>query len=115
MINEISKNVKDCKTSTPVSGITYLAFGMDKNDELKMITAKFIPKYSIKIIGDYYLRDSDYNENDDAYYWPEGWYECNEAEEFHSVVDFEITHFQEILISPVIPPFLQDQILKPNF
>jgi len=38
----------------------------------------------------------DYNETEDTYYWPEGWYEWNQYEECHWQVETEPTHWQPL-------------------
>jgi len=44
-----------------------------------VIRAHWIPKFTES--GDNYQGDPDYDEERDAYYCPEGWYECNEYED----------------------------------
>ena len=40
--------------------------------------------------------DADYNEKEDQYYWPEGWYEWNRHEETHWRVDETVTHWMPL-------------------
>lgn len=59
------------------------------------IRACWIPDKSKEDEGDY-EGDSVYDEAQDKYFWPEGWYEWNLCEEAHFFVDFPITHWLEI-------------------
>lgn len=43
---------------------------------------------------------ADYNEANDTYYWPEGWYEWNETEECHWMLDNEPTHWMPLPAAP---------------
>ena len=44
---------------------------------------------------------ADYNEADDATYWPEGWYEWNEQEETHwAITDDLVTHWMPLPKAP---------------
>ena len=48
--------------------------------------AMWVPKHSLEDNGngdDF----AEYNEADDNYYWPEGWYEWNHAEETHWLIN----------------------------
>jgi hypothetical protein len=42
----------------------------------------------------------DYQESDDCYYWPEGWYEWNEFEECHWALDTEPTYWMPLPEAP---------------
>ena len=42
----------------------------------------------------------DYNEANDTYYWPEGWYEWNEFEETHWQVESDPTHWMPLPAAP---------------
>jgi len=44
--------------------------------------------------------DACYNEAEDKYYYPEGWYECNECEETNWKLNFEITHWTDLPPAP---------------
>lgn len=47
--------------------------------------AMWVQKFTLEDTGSY-EGASDYNEADDNYYWPEGWYEWNHAEEIHWLI-----------------------------
>ena len=42
----------------------------------------------------------EYDESTDLYYWPEAWYETNEHEETHWMVDDPVTHWMPLPPSP---------------
>jgi len=81
------------KDTPPPAEKTLVAFGSHK-----FVKAQYVPKHSIEDT-DNYQGDPEYCEKDDQYYWPEGWYEWNECEDTHWMLDFEITHYM-ILESP---------------
>lgn len=72
-----------------------------KNDlgKDRRIRAFYAPKFSMRDVENY-EGDADYNETEDEYYWPEGWYECNEHEETNWRVDGEITHWMPLPSAP---------------
>lgn len=45
------------------------------------VRVMWVKEYSISAEDWEYNGDEDYNEEDDKFYWPEGWYEWNEMEE----------------------------------
>lgn len=47
--------------------------------------AMWVPKFTREDTGSY-EGASDYNEANDTYYWPEGWYEWNHSEEIHWLI-----------------------------
>ena len=58
-----------------------------------IIRAAYVEKFTIEANGDF-EGDTDYDEKNDIYYWPEGWYEWNEYEEIHWCVSDPVTHWQ---------------------
>lgn len=71
------------------------AYGINTFGKGRTIKAKWIPKFNKEEEGDY-DGDADYDEENDIFYWPEGWYEWNECEDMHFKVDFPITHWQPL-------------------
>ena len=67
--------------------VTYTA-----NGQQQWSRACWIPEYFEEDTGNY-CGDAKYNEVNDTYYWPEGWYEWNRYEETHWGIDDEITHW----------------------
>lgn len=59
------------------------------------IRACWIQKFSEEVSCDW-DGDADYNEKEDQYYWPEGWYEWNRHEETHWRVDETVTHWMAL-------------------
>lgn len=82
----------------PPSGVNVIAYYRNSYGKNRRIRAMYIPKYFLRDDGNF-EGDTDYNEQDDETYWPEGWYESNEHEETHWRVDEMITHWQ-----PLPPP-----------
>jgi hypothetical protein len=69
------------------------------NDK-RILRACYIPKYHINDNDSEYEGDYlDYDEKNDEYYWPEGWYECNYYEEVHFKID-EVTHWRPLPAPP---------------
>ena len=65
-----------------------------------VIRAMFIPEFTLEDNSNY-LGDSSYKEENDTYYWPEGWYECNDHEDTHWLVDEQPTHWMPLPKPPV--------------
>lgn len=72
------------------------------------ISGKYIRQYSVNTQDAHFEGDTEYNEEDDETYWPEGWYVFCE----HAGVDYayglcldEITHFKYI----VAPSFISEK------
>ena len=55
--------------------------------------AAYVPKFTINCEDQDYDGDQDYNEAEDKYYWPEGWYEWNDCDETHWMINAKITHW----------------------
>jgi hypothetical protein len=58
--------------------------------------AAYVPKFTINCEDQDYDGDQDYNEIEDKYYWPEGWYEWNDCEETHWMINAKITHWMPL-------------------
>lgn len=54
--------------------------------------AMWVPRYTLEDTGSY-EGCSDYYETTDTYYWAEGWYEWNHAEEIHWLITDLVTHW----------------------
>lgn len=99
------------KTRFPEPDKPVIAFGINEENELVIIRAKYIPKFFI-IDGDLsFLGDSTYDETTDEYYWPEGWYEWNEMEDTHWLVDFEVLLWMAL---PELPEMYNKMQYKSN-
>lgn len=59
--------------------------------------AMWVPKFTREDNGGY-EGESDYNDKDDNYYWPEGWYEWNHADEVHWIFSDVITHWAKMVL-----------------
>ena len=84
------------KKELPPTGVPVLAFGINSRGEWRTIRAFYAEKYTLEGNGDDYM---DYDEDQDLYFIPEGWYEKNEFEDVNWYVDFDVTHWM-----PLPPP-----------
>jgi hypothetical protein len=91
------------KNKKPKTGIPVLACGINSCGKIRRLRACYIPENFMENDDDSFLGELGedcYNEEKDMYYWPEGWYEWNENEEIHWLIDFEITHWMFLLEAP---------------
>ena len=58
----------------------------------RIYRAAYVRRHTILDVGDF-DGDSDYDAESDQYWWPEGWYEWNHAEDTHWTVDGVVTHW----------------------
>ena len=93
------KDIKDLKSDKVV-------FIYYKNDLGKGRTVKALYAKKFEKVDEFSEYDcSDYDEETDEFYWPEGWYEDVEADTgndygFHHLGDIKPTHFMEIPTPP---------------
>ena len=87
------------KDAMPKAGLKVLAYFVNEYDKDRIIRAYYAPRFTIELSGedDCY----EYNEDDDEYFLPEGWYETNEFEETNWHVSAEITHWMPLPPPPV--------------
>lgn len=83
----IDANTKPEK-DTPV-----IALGVNNNNKIKRVRAKWIPEFYQESDGDDFHGDLDYSEEKDEFYWPEGWYEWNEFDDTHWLVDVKVLYW----------------------
>ena len=80
----------------PEPGAVVLACVSSVNNSGKavreIIRAVWISKF-FEPDEDNFCGDSEYNEDNDKYYWPEGWYEWNSGDETHWRMHNEITYW----------------------
>jgi hypothetical protein len=62
------------------------------------IRAQWVPVKTLEDTGDGNF--GEYDEATDTYYWPEAWYETNENEETHWMVDKPVTHWMPLPAPP---------------
>lgn len=82
------------------SGVPVIAYGYNRAGKLRRIRAAYVHKFTIEDANDDYMGPTDYSEENDMSYWPEGWYEWNEQEDTHWVVEFDILGWQPL---PEVP------------
>ena len=62
--------------------------------------AMWVPKHTLEDNSDS-VDSAEYNEADDTYYWPEGWYEWNHAEETHWKINEPVLLWAEVEVPNV--------------
>lgn len=63
------------------------------------VRAVYIPKYW-KVDDGSFEGETEYSEEKDETYWPEGWYEFNDFDEAHWLVREMVTHWQPLPAAP---------------
>lgn len=81
-----------------------------KNGKGTTLRAVYIPEFHMEDDGESFKGDTDYNEENDLYYWPSGWYEWNEYEETHWRVADEVTHWCPMLEEPTLNNCVDDMV-----
>jgi len=89
-----------CSKEMPAIKKVCFAFGINEYKHKRILRAIFVPKYSVSVDDMDYEGDSDYHEEKDEFFWPEGWYEWNENDEIHMKISFEITDWMPIVDYP---------------
>ena len=91
----------------PVPGIPVLAVFLDERypDGIKkklvpvVVRAHWLPQW-FEVAGTDDDEQSEYNEEKDEYYVPQGWYEMNEQEETHWMLPDTVTHWMPLPQAP---------------
>lgn len=78
----------------PGAEVMVLAYYKNSLGKHRRIRAFYAPKHTVSAPD--FEGDPDYDEAQDEYYLPEGWYEANEHEETHWQVDEPITHWMPL-------------------
>jgi hypothetical protein len=86
----------DVNSELPKAEIPVLVCGKNSYGKTRILRACYIPKYHMEDDGDSFSGDTEYNEEKDMNYWPEGWYEWNEMEETHWLIDFEVKYWMQL-------------------
>ena len=81
----------DASKELPEAGKFVLAFVENSSVPIR---AKYVPKFSLEP----YDQDDwcEYNEENDTYYCPEGWYECNKYDEINWLVHDKVIAWCEL-------------------
>lgn len=78
----------------PAAGRNVLAFYRNDFDMIRRVRAFYTPKNTIEADSD---EDGfEYDEKTDCYYLPEGWYESNEHEDCHWMIDNKVTFWMPL-------------------
>lgn len=93
-------------TQLPDPSKKVLAYYRNVLDKGRIVVAFWVPANTVQECCDY---DSDftvYNEEDDAFYWPEGWYESvDNWDEISALKIYQgtVTHWMPLPPSPLTP------------
>ena len=89
----ISVDDSEPEPMTPVLA----AFREEGRSRSRVIRAVWCPaKYANTEEWNYLDDGAEYDEDSDASYWPEGWYEWNETEETHWMLHGYVTHWMDL-------------------
>ena len=85
----------------PVNCNGVLVFGINDCDKTRTAKAMYARKFELEA-GDEAVECgySEYSEEKDEYYVPEGWYEDNSCSETNYAIDFTVTHWMPIPDAP---------------
>ena len=97
------------KERLPKPELPVIVWGLNSYDKVRRMRACWVPKHYMESDGDSFQGDDDYCEEKDMSYWPEGWYEWNEYEETHWLIDIEIKDWMPL---PDPPSEKQDSFLE---
>lgn len=86
----------------PKQSVPVIVCGLNEHHKIRRLRAIWVPKYSIEEQDDF-TGEPDYNIKEDVYYWPEGWYEFNEYEEIHWLIQFPVLYWMNL---PEVPESL---------
>ena len=92
------------KDAMPKSGVTVLACYKNSHGNLRRIRAEWTAAKTVESNSDYDF--GEYDEETDAYWSPEGWYECiDNWDEYSSVMvsEGEVTHWMPLPLAPDDP------------
>lgn len=82
----------------PEPGVYVIAYYKNELGMDRRIRAEYSDGHSLLISGemDWSGDWANYDEEEDEYYCPEGWFEANEFEEIHYQVDGNVTHWMPL-------------------
>ena len=75
-----------------------IIYGGNENGKARTLRSMYARKFELKSFDDDEM--SDYSEEKDEFYAPEGWYECNEYEDVHWAIQFVPTHWRPLPSPP---------------
>jgi len=93
----------EVKSNLPKPGVPILAFGLNGYQKRRTLRAFYAPRFTIEDDNEH--EAAEYCEEKDNYFLHEGWYENNEYEEVHWMIDFPVTHWMPL---PEPPECLND-------
>ena len=95
----------DIKEQGPEHGKNVLVFYKTEIGRDLILISAYFGKYELRSNDDDFGDDTDYCEDEDEYYAPEGWYEYSEHNDEYSYIYFsgiEITHWSDMPEPPVM-------------
>lgn len=78
----------------PEAEVPVLVFVHLPTGKTRRLRAEYAPRFTVE--ASYEDEAVDYDEENDAYWLPEGWYESNEYEETHWAITDPITHWMPL-------------------
>ena len=78
------------------SGVPVIAHYKNIAGKDRRIRAAYVRKFTVEDTDTEYYGEADYCEESDTYFWPEGWYEWNETEDTHWMVEGEVIEWQPL-------------------
>lgn len=91
---------RETQIEFPKPEVAVIAFGLNRYNKGRRIRAFYAPRWTVEGSIEDECEASEYNEEDDNYYLREGWYETNEHEDVHWMVDFPVTHWMPLPAPP---------------
>ena len=99
--------IEDYKSSLVSVAWISVDDGLPKSKQIVLVTdlvqkrcVMYVSKHSINVDDRNFEYGSEYFEDEDASYWPEGWYEENSHDEMFWDIHFTPTHWQ---VFPALP------------
>jgi len=99
----------------PEPGVKVIAYYKNYLEKDRRIMAFYAPRFTVEAIDEDEDNGADeYCEEEDRYYFTEGWYEENEFDEVHWKVEGNVTHWMQLPKVPIAAAALKEAKPKPS-